>query len=60
MKLLFLCTSLEPGRDGVGDYVRLLAEACIEAGHECRLLALNDEHLAKGGVEWQHGHSHDI
>lgn len=60
MKLLFLCTSLEPGRDGVGDYVRLLAEACIEAGHECRLVAVNDEHLARGGVEWQHGQSQDI
>jgi hypothetical protein len=60
MKLLFVCTSLEPGRDGVGDYVRLLAEACIDAGHECRLLALNDQHLASGGVEWQKGRSHEL
>lgn len=60
MKLLFLCTSLEPGRDGVGDYVRLLAESCIEGGHECQIVALNDEHIARGGVEWQHGQSQDI
>lgn len=60
MKLLFVCTSLEPGRDGVGDYTRLLAEACIEAGHECRLLAVNDDHLAQGGSEWQHGRAHDL
>lgn len=60
MKLLFLCTSLEPGRDGVGDYVRLLAEACIEAGHDCRLVAVNDEHLVRGGTEWQHAQAHDI
>lgn len=60
MKLLFICTSLEPGRDGVGDYVRLLAEACIEGGHECQLLAVNDQHLARGGVEFQRGLNHDI
>ena len=60
MKLLFVCTSLEPGRDGVGDYVRLLAEACIESGHDCRLLALNDQHLAQGGVEWQKGAAHEL
>jgi hypothetical protein len=42
LRLLFLCSSLEPGRDGVGDYVRLLAEACARRGHVCALLALND------------------
>ncbi len=60
MKLLFLCTSLEPGRDGVGDYVRLLAEACMDAGHQCRLIALNDQYVTRGGVEWQHGRVHDL
>jgi len=60
MKLLFLCTSLEPGRDGVGDYTRLLAEACLEAGHSCRLIALNDSFVTRGGVEWQHGRNHDL
>ncbi len=45
MKLLFVCTSLQPGRDGVGDYTRLLASACADAGHACTLLAINDEHL---------------
>ena len=46
MKLLFICTSLEPGRDGVGDYTRILAGECARAGHECRLLAVNDAHLS--------------
>ncbi|WP_138223173.1 hypothetical protein [Nibricoccus aquaticus] len=45
MNLLFVCTSLEPGRDGVGDYTRLLASACADAGHTCALLAINDGHL---------------
>ena len=42
MRIAFICASLEPGRDGVGDYTRRLAAECIRQGHECRLLALND------------------
>jgi glycosyltransferase involved in cell wall biosynthesis len=42
MRLLFLCSCLEPGRDGVGDHVRLLAEACARQGAEVALLAAND------------------
>jgi len=53
MKILFFCTSLEPGRDGVGDYVRQLAEACINAGHTCRLLALHDSFIDSARVEDQ-------
>lgn len=45
MKLVFLCTSLAPGRDGVGDYVRQLAAACAQLGHVCLLVALHDRHL---------------
>ena len=42
MRILFLCGSLEPGKDGVGDYVRCLSESCLAQGHECRVIALND------------------
>jgi hypothetical protein len=45
MNLLFVCTSLQPGRDGVGDYTRLLASACADNGHSCALLAVNDEYV---------------
>lgn len=45
MKLLFLCGSLAPGRDGVGDYTRRLAGACTALGAECALLALNDPYV---------------
>jgi len=45
MVILFLTGSLEPGKDGVGDYTRRLAAACGRLGHECRLIALNDSHL---------------
>jgi len=50
MKLAFLCSSLERGRDGVGDYSRRLGEECVKLGHHCALIALNDRHLS-GGLE---------
>ena len=40
---MFVCSSLEPGRDGVGDYTRRLAGELIRQGHECRLLSLNEK-----------------
>lgn len=46
VKILFLCSSLAPGRYGVGDYARQLAAACTAAGHVCLLVALHDRHLA--------------
>ena len=45
MKIIFLCGSLEPGRDGVGDYVRRLAGEMIRQGHQVSVVALNDQHL---------------
>lgn len=42
MKLLFFCGSLEPGRDGVGDYTRRLAGECAGRGHDCTVIALHD------------------
>jgi glycosyltransferase involved in cell wall biosynthesis len=46
MRILFLCSSQEPGRDGVGDYVRLLAGACARLGHACAIAALRDPFVA--------------
>lgn len=45
MKLVFLCGSLEPGLDGVGDYVRRLAVALMQQQHEVALVALHDTFL---------------
>lgn len=42
MKFTFICGSLAPGRDGVGDYTRRLAERLQSEGHECQLIAIND------------------
>jgi hypothetical protein len=46
MRILFLCSSSEPGRDGVGDYVRVLADALTDLGHTCATVALNDPWLS--------------
>ncbi|MDR2409274.1 MAG: hypothetical protein LBE13_14330 [Bacteroidales bacterium] len=45
MKILFLCGSLEPGRDGVGDYTRRLAGELIRQGHETAIISLNDRFI---------------
>lgn len=55
MKLLFLCTAAEAGRDGVGDYSRRLAGACAAQGHDCRLLALHDPFVGETIREDQTG-----
>jgi hypothetical protein len=45
MHIAFLTTCLEPGKDGVGDYTRDLAAACVRLGHSCTLLAVNDRYV---------------
>jgi hypothetical protein len=45
MKIIFLCGSLEPGCDGVGDYTRRLAGELIKQGHHIAAVALNDQYL---------------
>ena len=47
MRILLLCGSLEPAKDGVGDYARSLADSCLALGHECRMVALNDPFVAE-------------
>jgi hypothetical protein len=45
LKILFVCSCLEPGRDGVGDYTRRLAAELISRGHECAVLSLADHQV---------------
>jgi hypothetical protein len=46
MKIIFLCGSLESGRDGVGDYVRRLSGELFRQGHEPSAIALNDQYIS--------------
>ncbi|MEC5166783.1 hypothetical protein RCH18_002532 [Flavobacterium sp. PL11] len=45
MDILFICGSLERGRDGVGDYTRRLAAELIRVGHGCQIIALYDSYI---------------
>lgn len=40
MKIVFVAGCLEPGRDGVGDYTRMLARECTRRGHAVALVSL--------------------
>lgn len=51
MKLAFICGSLEPGRDGVGDYSRRLASALMSLGHDVFIIALNDCYLNETSID---------
>ncbi|MFD2942086.1 hypothetical protein [Flavobacterium notoginsengisoli] len=42
MKILFICGSIEPGKDGVGDYTRRLCGELIRIGHDVKILSLSD------------------
>lgn len=50
MKILFLCGSLEPGRDGVGDYTRRLAIECQHLGQQVAIIAINEKMLAASRI----------
>ncbi len=51
LKIIFLCSSLEPGKDGVGDYTRKLAGALIYSGNPTAIIALNDKYLKTGHLK---------
>ena len=51
MKVVFLCGSLDPGRDGVGDYIRRLAGELIRQGHETAAIALHDNNSEQKVIE---------
>src|ERR1017187_3346588 len=42
MRIVFACSSVEPGLDGVGDYARRLAGEFTRQGHQASIVALND------------------
>lgn len=46
MKIVFICGSAQPGKDGVGDYVRLLAVSLIKMGHQAAIVAYNDKFVS--------------
>src|SRR5258708_26746090 len=47
MRICFICGSLEPGRDGVGDYTTSLADELRRLGHNVILIALRDNFITE-------------
>src|ERR1700744_127282 len=47
MKIAFICNSIEPGKDGVGDYTMRLAGELISQGSAIAVLALNDKYVGE-------------
>jgi glycosyltransferase involved in cell wall biosynthesis len=60
MKIIFICSSLEPGRDGVGDYTRRLAGELIRQGNLSSILSLNDKYALSKTQEVQQSEGIDI
>lgn len=44
MKIIFICGSLELGKDGVGDYSRRLAGELLRQGYNSAIISLNDKY----------------
>jgi hypothetical protein len=55
VRITFLVGSLEPGRDGVGDYARLIARECSRLGAPCQLVALADRHVPRRSADHDSG-----
>lgn len=53
MKILFILGSVEPGKDGVGDYTRRLCGELIRTGHEVKILSLCDHQATSFSGEYQ-------
>jgi len=52
MRILFICGSLNPGHDGVGDYSRSLAYTFIKHGYQAEILAINERQLARETINF--------
>ena len=53
MKIVFICGSIEPGKDGVGDYTRRLAGEMIRQGYKASILSINDKDVTNSCEEVQ-------
>lgn len=51
MKVLFICGSLEPGKDGIGDYTAMLAFELIRQHNYIHVISLYDKHKSSLSCE---------
>ena len=60
MKIIFICGSLEPGKDGVGDYTRRLGSELMRQGVRVGMLAYHDKHITHKIEGFQESEGFDI
>ena len=60
MKIIFICGSLENGKDGVGDYTRRLAGQIIRLGHQAYIIGIMDKCINEPKEEIQNDHNTSI
>lgn len=60
MRILFICGSLEPGRDGVGDYTRRLCGMLKLQGCEVAAMAYYDTHIREETRELQYSEGEEL
>ena len=53
MKIIFICSSLEPGRDGAGDQTRGLAGELVRQGNQVAAISLNERNLTESNDGFQ-------
>jgi hypothetical protein len=58
--IVLVCSSLEPGKDGVGDYSRRLAAELLKCGYKCAVLSLNDRDSKDKTIELQSADGADV
>ncbi|NEN22239.1 glycosyltransferase family 4 protein [Cryomorpha ignava] len=59
-KVLFVCGSLEPGHDGVGDYTRELAGALKKRELEVKIISIRDRNVVNASEESQPAREEDV
>lgn len=52
--IMFICGSLKPGGDGIGDYSRRLACDLIKKGYDVSIMAYNDRSISEHVREFQY------
>lgn len=60
MRIIFICGSLEPGKDGVGDYTRRLCGELIKQGISVGILSYNDKYIINKIEDFQQSEQDDI
>ena len=50
---MFICGSLAPGEDGVGDYTRMLAAQLVRTGNNCTIISTHDKKASTVSEEIQ-------